>query len=301
MSKVIQNICDVVGKAYFCRMKTEISSPFYHATAYIPKAELPMRLMIDASKRGEPYFGLFNLNNELQFAGTFSEYARIFQDTPLSEQRLETVRAVVSEIDLHFLPEEVYDAEYREIYARYLKDDGVTEAQDLACESLGTIAYFREDLQALSGIPIVRSTVQTVPLTCLLAEKIASKVALRSSEQNGIQLLLHMAAGTFTAIVLREGKLHSYEQFSAINPDEFNYYLLGILEHFQSEIDQLSAIVTGNVSDSQETAQYVERLQNYVSQVDILDPSTWFGFEIPLALDREKASLLPIYLLLPQY
>src|SRR5690606_814249 len=63
MSKVIQNICDVVGKAYFCLMETEISSIFYHAPAFEPKAEMPMRLMIDASKRGEPYFGLFNLSN----------------------------------------------------------------------------------------------------------------------------------------------------------------------------------------------------------------------------------------------
>lgn len=68
--------------------------------------------------------------------------------------------------------------------------------------------------------------------------------------------------------VLKNSKLAFYNIFECINPDEFNYYLLNIIEQLNIEPEETKIILSGNISEDDEIYQRVQKYFNIINFTD---------------------------------
>lgn len=68
--------------------------------------------------------------------------------------------------------------------------------------------------------------------------------------------------------VLKNSELIFYNIFECVNADEFNYYLLAIIEQLGIETGQAHVFLSGNISEADE---FYERTRKYFSQISFTD------------------------------
>lgn len=68
--------------------------------------------------------------------------------------------------------------------------------------------------------------------------------------------------------VMKNSQLAFYNIFECINGDEFNYYLLSIIEQLSIEPEETKIILSGNVSEGDEIYQRVQKYFNIISFTD---------------------------------
>jgi hypothetical protein len=66
----------------------------------------------------------------------------------------------------------------------------------------------------------------------------------------------------------KQSELSFYNIFDCINADEFNYFILNIIESLQLDIEQTSVILSGNVIKDDE---YCQRVEKYFKNIRFAD------------------------------
>lgn len=279
-----------IGKATFVGMQTAVEKTHHIADHFVPDRATPYQLMIDATGGEAPLLALFDLQMNLKFVGSSSQYATAFPVQPLGELQLRRVQCVIPAIDLILFPEEVYDERQEDIYGSYLLDDGVTTISQRPFSNLGIRALYREVLDGLTPFWQQFPRMETVPLPALLVDGIASA-------WDHPVFGIHRMDREAVFYLIQHGQLRYCHTRSYDNEDGFNYSLIEALAEIGDERSAFNVLLSGHFrfGDS-----YFRRVVKYLEldRVRIADPAELTSISLTDVPEELRQRLLPSCLLL---
>ena len=157
-----------------------------------------------------------------------------------------------------FIPDELFD---KSLLAEYAKFIGAGAQDVLACEHLrsakcqAVFAVPAELAQLLNG-KFHRPHYYPSAAACIEA------AAQWAKNAEGPMVLINVLAETFEAACFKEGKFEGYNTFPKRSANEFNYFLLHLIEGWQLDPAQTEFILAGDFD-----AETEARLQQYTAGI----------------------------------
>ncbi len=161
------------------------------------------------------------------------------------------------------VPEELYTSDEAEPYLKYFSD------LDHYSRNVYTAAYTGQDFRSLFLLPnAVESAIQTHWREAHPYEQTASLLAINQNTESQ-QFYLDFTAGSFHAMLLRNGKMIFQNVFQIENPEEFHYYLLLLLKQLKINASETKVLASGILNEGDD--QY-SILMKYFSAVQLCTP-----------------------------
>lgn len=162
------------------------------------------------------------------------------------------------------VPEAFYLADQPEIYANYFTEladfSGTLQANSHVNYDFKTLFLLPGEVEKVLTDNNLGSAIkygQTAPLLAML----------RPAERD--QLVLDFTGSSFYAMLFKQGKLIFQNYYTAENDEEFNYYLLLIVQQLKLDPAQTDLLATGIINAGDTHYDIMER---YFLSVEILEP-----------------------------
>ncbi|MGV3686878.1 MAG: DUF3822 family protein [Daejeonella sp.] len=197
-----------------------------------------------------------------------SELIKVIESLPESSKQFKysfnKVKVSYDTFNYTFIPADLYEQDDEEVYAKFIRSEENTEVlvTNIRTADIKNVSAIDSKLhQSISRIfhnpkifnqasPFVEGTKKTL------------------GTDRDSALFIDFSAGQFQVAYLKTSKLEFYNIFEFANPDEFNYYLLHIIESLSLETGETKVIVSGKVSD---TGEVYKRTQKYFPSMGFAD------------------------------
>lgn len=159
------------------------------------------------------------------------------------------------------IPTELFDAKNLDQYAKFFTEEQsdnlyVRPFANYGFTSIFTLQRFMDE------------TLAEALLTCKLFDQVAPILAMAQNKENKT-LILDFTAASFTA-VLTEGKKFIFRNYYEIeNAEEFNYYLLLLIQQIQIDIKDTQVLLTGIIHEDD---PYYRCLEKYFQNITFNTP-----------------------------
>lgn len=162
------------------------------------------------------------------------------------------------------VPQEIYNPDVVAPYFQYFSD------LEHYSSNVYTSGYSGQDFKSLFLLPnAVESAIKSHWREAGTYEQTASVLALnKQAEQQ--QFYLDFTAGSFQAILLRNGKLIFQNIFQVENPEEFHYYLLLLLKQLDINTTETTLLASGILNEGDEQHRI---LMKYFPAVQLCTPA----------------------------
>ena len=196
-----------------------------------------------------------------------------------------SVKISFDTIDYTFIPADLYAEENRQDYRNYLN---LTGSSDILVNNISSleiknvVAIDRELNAALHRIfqkPKVYN--QATPFLNGIQQNI--------NREDDLVCFINIQERHFQVGLLKKFKLEFYNSFEYANADEFNYYLLNIIESLALQIEETPIVLSGKISETDEIYQRIKKyfpnirfitseyLKNFSDKLEEVLPHTYFA------------------------
>lgn len=171
------------------------------------------------------------------------------------------IKISVDTFKFTFIPQEIYSENYFKDYVKFISPNLISDVcvNDIKAGSIKNIfaidAYLQYELGSRFKKPSIFS--QATPFI--------EGIAKISNNETYEQLFINMQPERFEAGLLHRGKLSFYNLFDCRNPDEFNYFLLTIVEQFQLKKAQATVTLSGQINENDEFYNRVQKYFDYIT------------------------------------
>lgn len=141
----------------------------------------------------------------------------VFETDPYLSLKYQTIKAAVHTSNFIFIPDEWFDADNLSVYSKFLGSDGKVYTKHHDELGFNTLFSLSEKVEA----KLPESTIvypQSSPLLALF------------SHLSGDSLLIDFTASSFNVLFVKDKKINFQNHYEAENAEEFNYFLLLIIE-----------------------------------------------------------------------
>ncbi|MFC4211157.1 DUF3822 family protein [Pedobacter lithocola] len=179
-----------------------------------------------------------------------------FENDNLLSQKYEAVKAAVHTSKFTFIPDELFDADNLTVYSKFLGSNG--EIHTKHNEELGFNTLFSIDKNIEDKLPL--NTIfypQSSPLLALF------------SHLSGEALLIDFTAASFNVLFVKDKKVNFQNHYQAENAEEFNYFLLLIIE--QLGLNESTAVYLQGIIN--EDDDYYNTLLKYFNNLYFFLPA----------------------------
>ena len=163
-----------------------------------------------------------------------------------------------------FIPNEVYDKSKLLKYAKFLNPDRFDDilVSDLKQPAIKNIFSIDVDIKTylLAQFPNAIIVNQANPLIC------GSQKALGADSSS--HLFINIQTCNFEIAFYTANKLHLYNMYEYKNVDEFNYFLLAIINMFQLSGSSTTVVLAGKINPGEEL--YL-RIKKYFTKIKLAD------------------------------
>ena len=184
-----------------------------------------------------------------------------------------------------FIPADLYVEGNRQDYGKYLSLTGTREifVNNISSAEIKNVVAIETELSdALHRIfqkPKIYN--QAVPFL--------EGIQKTLSREDDLVCFIDIQPGHFQVGLLKDFKLEFYNSFEYANADEFNYYLLNIIESLAVQIEQTPIVLSGQISKTDEIYQRIEKyfdnirfidsehLRKYSDKFENVPPHTFFS------------------------
>lgn len=163
-----------------------------------------------------------------------------------------------------FIPVDLYKEENEQEYAKFI---GATFESDVMVNTIrstnikNVIAIDSQLKQALNGI-------FQKPRIFNQASSFIEGIKKTHNKDQASSLFIDINNKHIQLAWLKNSELMFYNTFDCINADEFNYYLLNVLEQLDIDAEQTQVVLSGKVMSNDDFHQRVEK---YFNRIDFAD------------------------------
>lgn len=163
-----------------------------------------------------------------------------------------------------FIPVDLYKEENEQEYAKFI---GATFESDVMVNTIhstnikNVIAIDSQLKQALNGI-------FQKPRIFNQASSFIEGIKKTHNKDQASSLFIDINTKQIQLAWLKNSELMFYNTFDCINADEFNYYLLNVLEQLDIDAEQTQVVLSGKVMSNDDFHQRVEK---YFNRIDFAD------------------------------
>lgn len=163
-----------------------------------------------------------------------------------------------------FIPVDLYKEENEQEYAKFI---GATFESDVMVNTIrstnikNVIAIDSQLKQALNGI-------FQKPRIFNQASSFIEGIKKTHNKDQASSLFIDINSKHIQLAWLKNSELMFYNTFDCINADEFNYYLLNVLEQLDIDAEQTQVVLSGKIMSNDDFHQRVEK---YFNRIDFAD------------------------------
>ncbi|WP_026899208.1 DUF3822 family protein [Daejeonella oryzae] len=161
-----------------------------------------------------------------------------------------------------FIPQELYSEDLLNDYLQFIKPASGSEAKASAIEKAGLInltaidSELTKELKQRFHNPLIVSSIDPyIESTSQIAK-----------ESNSSILFLNFQKSAFEAAHYKEGNFIFYNRFEFTTEDEFNYFLLNIIEQLNLDVQHTNIQLTGDIDFNN---QLTERISKYFHEISL--------------------------------
>lgn len=245
------------------------------------------RLLIRAGRRLHA-LAVIDTKNHLQLLSTFSVNDMSKQVTDILSLPFYEVRIATAQNAFTFIPEEVYDENHLDDYASYLPAQqhtdriSITGIPHLGVKNIHII-------NRLGGSMLIDRFPQAkiYPYVHVLLNSAAVQLTRKRGAAIGIDLYEQsLSLSYFDA-----GKFVYFNDFEVLNIDDFNFYLLSLINSFNIDIAGLDFFVSGDISHAD---SFHNCLLKYSEKVTFADIKKLIGVTFPESLADHQHRFLSL-------
>lgn len=181
-------------------------------------------------------------------------------DNKLGSLHFRKVKISVETTKFTFIPNELYAEQDKLNYSRFIGPQQETDViqNDIKKLKLKNISAVDSALQDL-----LKSHFRQ-PQLLSQADPFITGTRMLYANRTETVIYLNISLPTFEAAVIKEGRLLFYNLFGCSTPDEFNYFILLMLEQLNLDPAESEIIIAGDISRGDE---YYQRLEKYFSNI----------------------------------
>ncbi|MFC3562764.1 DUF3822 family protein [Pedobacter jamesrossensis] len=179
-----------------------------------------------------------------------------FETDGYLSQKYGAIKAAVHTPNFIFIPDEWFDADNLSVYSKFLGSDGKFHTKHH--EDLGFNTLFSLNEKVEEKLP--KNTIvypQSSPLLALF------------SHLSGEALLIDFTAGSFNVLFVKNEKINFQNHYQAENAEEFNYFLLLIMEQLGLN-DSIPVYLQGIINEDDD---YYNTLLKYFNNLYFFLPA----------------------------
>ncbi len=174
------------------------------------------------------------------------------------------VKICVDTNNFTFIPEDLYDDDLIDEYSRYINSGLNTEIQvstlkDYSIKNISSIDNALKQTFALRfDKPLVNNSISPLLNACYL---------LLTADPS--ELFINFNESSFEAAYFIESNFIFYNQYKYESAEEFNYYLLNLIEQLEIHLNTCKVRVSGNSDQRSQNKSIIEKYFLETSQPDI--------------------------------
>ncbi len=187
-----------------------------------------------------------------------------FSNEPLLAAGYSATKVAFETFDFTFIPEELFKEADVASYARFINDAG--EKQIVVTDQKST--RIRQVAGIEKGAFQAVHRVFTNPLIFTQADALI-EAAFQINSAGDTKLFLNFNSTKFEALIAEAGSLKFYNSFKIETADDFNYFLLLLLQEQKLYLTNPVCFISGDIETGDE---YYNRLTKYFNQVEFSKP-----------------------------
>lgn len=231
--------------------------------AFVPEKIPQYDLVVDGTRSHEPVLVFFEKDSEWSYVRTYSQFEQEHGIQLLSNFEPKSVKFLVPVIDSDFIPHSLFDASLLEEYGRFVLDDGLSPILSVDFPATDSVMVYREYLSSVKLLAQVFPRAERVPFPPVFIKNIQDRAEPRADRIVGV----HVAHDFVAMCVLRNGMFSYYHEFQINNIDEFNYYLIQVLEMLDTPPAQISLVLSGDISEGD---PFFQRIVKYTRNIQFI-------------------------------
>ena len=163
-----------------------------------------------------------------------------------------------------FVPSELYIKEDEDLYGKFVKplQDSVLLVNHIPSADIKNVGVIDSEMNAAINRIFYN------PRIFNQASSFVEGIRKIAAQEKKSSLFIDVHGKHIQTGVLENSQLAFYNIFECINSDEFNYYLLSIIEQLSIEPEETKIILSGNVSEGDEIYQRVQKYFNIITFAD---------------------------------
>ena len=163
-----------------------------------------------------------------------------------------------------FVPSELYIKEDEDLYGKFVKplQDSVLLVNHIPSADIKNVGVIDSEMNAAINRIFYN------PRIFNQASSFVEGIRKIAAQEKKSSLFIDVHGKHIQTGVLENSQLAFYNIFECTNSDEFNYYLLSIIEQLSIEPEETKIILSGNVSEGDEIYQRVQKYFNIITFAD---------------------------------
>ncbi|MFC3197483.1 DUF3822 family protein [Parapedobacter deserti] len=187
-----------------------------------------------------------------------------------------------------FVPTEVFDDTYQQVYRRYLPDEGLVNFEVSTIASLGVNMLYQANRLDLAPFTARFPLLQAYPFIQVL---LCSTAAFGTGADNPV-VVLDITSSRMAICLFDQGKFIYGNDFETYSTADFTYYLLSVLEHVDWVNKKPHIYLSGDIALGDERHGL---LSEYGWTTAFLDSGSLTGVAVPEELMQLKHRFLTLF------
>lgn len=220
-------------------------------------------LVIDGTRSFEPVLVFFDEASGMTHVQAFSQFELEYGKNALNNSSPKSVKFLVPVVDSDFIPDSLFDPELQEDYGKFLLDDGIAPLLKLDFPEIGAVLLYREYLPSVKILISHFAGAQRVPFPVFFIKSMQDNMHVYGDRTIGV----HVAHDYVAMCIFKEGVLLYYHEFQVNNIDEFNYYLIQVMNMMDTSPANIDLVLSGHTDRDD---PFFQRISKYTGKIHFI-------------------------------
>lgn len=195
--------------------------------------------------------------DQLKIVGETADFATFAKQDVLCTFHYRKVKVGIHTCKFTYIPEDLFETAHLGAYGKFIQASETEDVLTQVIKSAKCVVVFAVEKTLLAAIH------QGVhqPHFYHASSPLIEAACKFNKKEEGSSIALNFNGDSFDATYVKEDKFYFHNSFPARTPDEFNYFLLQLLDSLKVDAEECDWILSGGAQEA-----WLERLRKYTNK-----------------------------------